>query len=190
MEKPADLEIHSIAVPSTQLVYWCSLHEHIPALMHARLAIDEVRALHPESTPSNVKAVYMSPWGSHLLTNKFQPLIELVENTAIEISSRFFKADLKKLNIKPSVTDCWGVIYEESDYVNPHAHFPADLAAVIYLEAEEGCAPIVFGDGFSITPKPALLVMIPGSLMHSVPPNNAKRTVVAMNIHMLPNFVG
>ena len=181
-------KINTLEVKTTQLVYWVSLHEHIPALINARLAIEEVRLKHPQNTESNVQAVYMSPWASHYLTDKFNDLIKVVEQNAYDISEQFFKANLKKLNLKPFVTDCWGVIYKESDFVYPHTHFPADLSAVIYLDAEEGCAPIIFGDGTAIDPKPGLLVMFPGSMMHSVPKNSAKRTVVAMNLHMLPNL--
>ena len=153
-------KINTLEVKTTQLVYWISLHEHVQALINARIGIEEVRLKHPQSTASNVQAVYMSPWASQYLTDKFNDLIKVVEHNAYDVSKQFFKADLKQLNLKPVVTDCWGVIYEESDFVYPHTHFPADLSAVIYLDAEEGCAPIIFGDRTAIDPKPGLCLGI------------------------------
>ena len=80
------------------------------------------------------------------------------------------------------------MIYETSDRTIPHMHYPSDLSAVVYLEAAEDCAPILFGDGFAIKPKPGLLVVFPGILLHEVPENHAKRVVVAMNLQKLPKF--
>ena len=169
-------------------VIWMSLHEHLDELILARQAIDEVRLTHPDSTPSNVRAVYMSPWKSHLLNPKFVPLCHLITRIGLQVSEEHFKANLNALNLNLQVTDCWGVIYETSDLTVPHHHYPSDLSAVIYLEAEENCAPIIFGDGVAVTPKPNLLVMFPGILMHEVPENQAKRTVIAMNLQKFPSF--
>lgn len=52
-----------------------------------------------------------------------------------------------------------------------------------YLEAEEKCAPLVFSGGFSVQPKPEMLIMFPGILDHEVPSNMGRRVVVAMNLH-------
>ncbi len=175
-------------VPTKIPVFWFSLHEHFNEIALARIAIDEVRQTHPESTPSNVKAVYMSPWKSHLLNQKFLPLCALVEQIGKQLSAEQLKADLASLNLDLKVTDCWGVIYETSDRTIPHMHYPSDLSAVVYLEAAEDCAPILFGDGFAIKPKPGLLVVFPGILLHEVPENHAKRVVVAMNLQKLPKF--
>ena len=65
-------------VPTETSVFGCSLLDHADALHAARLAIDELKQSHPESTPSNVKAVYMSPWKSHQLNHNLQPLIQVV----------------------------------------------------------------------------------------------------------------
>lgn len=169
-------------------VFWFSLHEYVHELNLARIAIDEVRITHPESTPSNVKAVYMSPWNSHYLNDKFLPLCDLAEGIGKKIALEQLKADLSGLNFDLKVTDCWGVIYQTSDHTIPHMHFPSDLSVVIYLEADENCAPLVFGDGIAIKPVPGLMVMFPGILLHEVPKNHAKRVVVAMNLQKLPKF--
>ncbi len=169
-------------------VFWFSLHDYVDELLLARQAIDEIRLSHPDSTPSNVKAVYMSPWKSHLVNPKFGPLCELVTRIGKQVSEEHLKAKLDALNLDLKVTDCWGVIYETSDHTVPHHHYPSDLSAVIYLDADENCAPIIFGDGVAVNPKPNLLVIFPGILMHEVPQNTAKRTVIAMNLQKFPHF--
>jgi hypothetical protein len=180
---------NTMSAKTSMPVFWFSLHEHFEALLQARVGIDEMRATHPESTPSNVKAVYMSPWKSHTMNPRFAPLCNLVESLAKKISSEELKANLDHLNLDIRVTDCWGVIYETSDHTIPHMHYPSDLSAVVYLEADEKSAPIVFGDGLAIQPKPGLLVIFPGILLHEVPENNSKRVVVAMNLQKLPKFL-
>ncbi len=167
-------------------VFWCGLKQYREALLSAYQAIAEVRHSHPDSTPSNVKAVYMSPWKSHLITPNFAPLIEIVEKFASQVSYEYMKVDFNSINMMLRVTDCWAAIYEEQDYTQAHNHFPADWSVVIYLEAEEGCAPIVFGDGIAVTVVPGLMLMFPGLLLHSVPENKGKRICIAMNLHKLP----
>lgn len=183
---PALPETNILMAPATIPVFWFSLHEHVHELAQARIGLDEVRASHPASTPSNVKAVYMSPWKSHHLNDKFHPLCALVEDLVKKVSAEKLKADFSSLNWDLKVTDCWGVIYEDSDRTVPHMHFPSDLSVVIYLEADENCAPIVLGDGLLVTPKPGLMIMFPGILMHEVPENHAKRVVLAMNLQKMP----
>jgi hypothetical protein len=96
--------------------------------------------------------------------------------------------DLARLNWGLRVTDCWGAIYEESDYTIPHSHFPSDFSAVVYLEAEENCAPIIFANKLVVQPKPRMLVMFPGMLLHSVPKTQGRRVVLVMNMHKFPSF--
>jgi hypothetical protein len=177
-----------LEAPARVPVFWFSLHEHQEQLNLARQAIDEVRAAHPESTPSNVQAVYMTPWKSHRLNDKFLPLCSLVQEIGKKISAEELKADLTALNFELLVTDCWGVIYETSDHTIPHMHYPSDLSAVVYLEAEEEAAPIIFGDDLAVKPEPGLLVVFPGILLHQVPANHAKRVVVAMNLQKFTKF--
>ena len=181
-------EIHELNIPTELPVYWCSLNEYAIQLALARLAIDEVRITHPDSTPSNVKAVYMSPWKSHTLNDKFTPLAATVAAIAKSIAKEKLKADFEQLNFDLMLTDCWGVIYAGADYTIPHIHFPADFSAVIYLEAGDDCAPIVFGNGIAVKPVPGLLVVFPGILLHSVPENNDNRVVLAMNFNKMPSF--
>ena len=188
MQAPSLPKINHLSIPTQLPVFWCSLADYREQLILARIAIDEVRVQHPESTPSNVKAVYMSPWKSHTLNDKFAPLAQTVNRIAQEAAREYLKADLAQLNFELALTDCWGVIYEGADYTMPHTHFPADFSAVVYLEVGENSAPIIFGDSILVKPMPGLLVLFPGILLHSVPENQDKRVVLAMNFNKFPAF--
>lgn len=161
-----------------------------PQLDRAREAIDELRISHPESTESNVKATYMSPWHSHLLNPKFSPLTDSVVTIANEVSRTHLSANLSALNLDLVVTDCWGVIYDKSSYTQKHNHFPADFSCVIYLEAHENSAPIIFADKLHVKPKPNMLVLFPGILIHEVPETDGRRVVIAMNLNKRALFTG
>ena len=178
--------IELLKVPSYHLLFYVNLAEEPKVLQQAREALDELRLSHPESTPSNVQAVYMSPWKSHLLSDKFQPLADIAIRTAKQISKEHLFTDLEALNLDLFVADCWGAIYEEEDHTLPHSHFPADFSVVVYLDADPGCAPIVFDDAISVLPVPGVMLLFPGLLKHSVPKNTGKRVVVAMNLYKVP----
>ena len=182
----AALPVTEFEVPTTAVVYGLSIAQSHEALALARQAIDELRQSHPESTPSNVQAVYMSPWKSHLLNDKLKPLTQLIEQLTTQTVHQSLNTDLGKLGWRLSVTDCWGAIYEETDHTLPHTHFPADFAAVIYLEAGPQCAPLVFDGGVMVQPQQGTLVIFPGGLRHHVPRNADRRVVVAMNLYKLP----
>ena len=77
------------------------------------------------------------------------------------------------------VTDCWIAVYEEGDRTVRHNHFPADFGCVVYLEAEPGCAPLIFGGKTAHQPTPGSMVMFPGILDHEVPATPGRRVVVA-----------
>jgi hypothetical protein len=80
------------------------------------------------------------------------------------------------------VTDCWIAVYEEGDRTVRHNHFPADFGCVVYLEAEPGCAPLIFGGKTAHQPTPGSMVLFPGILDHEVPATPGRRVVVAMNL--------
>ncbi|MFZ9557509.1 MAG: hypothetical protein ACO278_09270 [Limnohabitans sp.] len=189
MNDLAPLQINRFDVPTNLPVFWCSIAHHVEALKLAREAIDDVRITHPDSTPSNVQAVYMSPWKSHRLTDKFQPLIQIAINAAKEAGKQHLNTDITALNLDYFATDCWGVIYENSDHTIPHTHFPSDFAVVAYLEANENCAPIIFENTIQVQPVPGSMVVFPGIMNHHVPQNNDKRVIVAMNLQKFPSFL-
>jgi hypothetical protein len=170
-------------------VFICDLSAIQPVLDLARTAIEELRITHPQSPESNVKATYMSPWHSHLLNPKFKPLVDSVRSISKQ-ASQILSANLETLNMDMVVTDCWGIIYDQSSYTQKHNHFPADFSCSIYLEAHENSAPIIFADKLHIKPKPNMLVMFPGILIHEVPPTDGRRVVVAMNLNKVATFKG
>ena len=61
-------EFTQFSVPTEATVFGCSLLAYEAELVLAKQAVQELWQSHPDSTPSNVMAVYMSPWKSHLLT--------------------------------------------------------------------------------------------------------------------------
>ena len=184
-----DIVIKNFTVQATVPIFWCNLASVRPYLLLARQAIDELRVSHPDSTPSNVRSVYMSPWKSHQHNEKLAPICNHVIQVAKQASVEYFNTDLQKLNFDLRVTDCWGAIYEENDHTIAHNHFPSDFSAVIYLEAQADCSPIIFADSLSIQPVPETLILFPGMLNHSVPLNTgARRVVLAMNLQKIPSF--
>jgi hypothetical protein len=148
----------------------------------ARLAIAELQVSHPQSPNSNVKATYMSPWGSHFINPKLMPLVDVVTRIGKEFSGTL-SADLAALNMDLVVTDCWGIIYDRSSFTALHNHFPAEFACSVYLEAHPDSSPIVIAGKLNIKPKPGMMVMFPGILNHEVPATSGRRVVVAMNLN-------
>jgi hypothetical protein len=73
--------------------------------------------------------------------------------------------------------------YGPGDHTIKHCHYPADFSVVIYLEVSEDSAPILFEESLTIIPKSGMMIIFPGMLHHEVPKTNAKRIVVAMNLH-------
>jgi hypothetical protein len=177
------VHIRTIEVAAQLPVFVCDLTLIKAQLDLAREGIEELRITHPQSPESNVKATYMSPWHSHLLNPKFIPLTESVLTIAREVSRRDLSANLGALNLDLVVTDCWGIIYEQSSYTQRHNHFPSEFSCSIYLEAHEDSAPIIFSEKLHIKPKPNMLVMFPGILIHEVPATEGRRVVVAMNLN-------
>ena len=186
MSTPSVSEFTQFNVPNESTVFGCSLRDAAPVLDMALQALYELRQTHPDATPSNVKAVYMSPWKSHLLTDKLQPLIDLVASKIKEASLRFSGLDLTGLNYDLAVADCWCAMYDTSDYTIPHNHMPSTYSAVVYLEMDAGSSPIVFNNTVAANPASATLVFFPGHLLHHVPATEGKRKIVVINYLAMP----
>lgn len=180
--------VNQLSVETTLPIFWVDLGSFQNELRLAREAINELRVSHPDNTPSNVNSVYMSPWKSHRLNPKLLPLCDLVVGFAKRASLEHLNTNLERLNWGLQVTDCWGAVYEEADHTIAHSHFPSDFSGVVYLEADEDCAPIIFSNRLLVRPQPNMLIMFPGLLVHSVPENHGKRMIVAMNLHKFPDF--
>ena len=186
MNQILDLDIKKVAVPLQLPIFCCDLKSYENELQLAKEAVYELQISHPESTPSNVKATYSSSYKSHLLNPKLLPLTELVMKIAKKVSKETLSCDLDAVNVGLFIADCWCAVYEKSDETIPHNHFPSDFSAVVYLEAEPQSAPIIFANSILVKPIPGSLVLFPGLLNHHVPPTEARRVVVAMNIFKVP----
>ena len=181
--------IETLAVQTLLPVFVCDLqaiHEH---LVLARQANDELRLAHPDTTPSNVHCVYMSPWKSHMMNGKLAPLCASVVTIAEHCAQMISAVGLPSLNMKLMVSDCWGAVYEKSDHAERHNHFPADFSVVVYLEADDHCAPIIFSGERVHQPRPGTLIVFPSILDHEVPASEGQRVVVAMNLIKKATFI-
>ncbi len=178
--------INRFKVPTELSVFETSLSGHVEVLKLAREALEELRVSHPASTPSNVRAVYMSPWKSHLLTPKLQPLLDITADLIRKISIDFFRMDLDGLNYDLLTADAWCAVYEQADSAILHSHYPADFSCVAYLDMEPGAAPIIFANALEVRPVPGSLLVFPGLLPHHVPATPGRRVVAAMNFIKVP----
>ena len=188
MRKIDSLSIDQFNVKADLSVFGLHLHDFPIELQLARDAITELQISHPESTPSNVNAVYMSPWKSHTMNGKFTPLIQIMADLIKKTSLEHLKTDIEALNFNLAVADCWGAIYEEESYAIPHGHFPSDFSTVIYLEIGTDAAPIVFANSLVVQPVSGSAIIFPGNLIHHVPSTKGRRVIVAINFIKVPKF--
>jgi hypothetical protein len=179
---PEPLTLHTVSTPVDLPVFVFGLARIRQQLLLASQALDELRQSHPQPVASNLRAAYMSPWKSHLLNPKLQPLCDSVCLLANVAAEKIAGVDLAAYQMDFVVMDCWAAVYEHSDHAKRHNHFPADFSAVAYLEAEPGCAPIVFGGRVAVQPEPETLIMFPGLLDHEVPATAGRRSIVAFNL--------
>ena len=188
MRKIDSLSIDQFNVKADLSVFGLHLHDFPIELQLARDAITELQISHPESTPSNVNAVYMSPWKSHTMNGTFTPLIQIMADLIKKTSLEHLKTDIEALNFNLAVADCWGAIYEEESYAIPHWHFPSDFSTVIYLEIGTDAAPIVFANSLVVQPVSGSAIIFPGNLIHHVPSTKGRRVIVAINFIKVPKF--
>jgi hypothetical protein len=186
MDSTPALTLNRFKVPTELSVFETSLSGHVEVLRLAREALEELRVSHPASTPSNVRAVYMSPWKSHLLTPKLQPLLDVTASVIRKISIDFLRMDLDGLNYDLLTADAWCAVYEQADSAVLHSHYPADFSCVAYLDMEPGAAPIIFANALEVRPVPGSLLVFPGLLPHHVPATPGRRVVAAMNFIKVP----
>ena len=188
MRKIDSLSIDQFNVKADLSVFGLHLHDFPIELQLARDAITELQISHPESTPSNVNAVYLSPWKSHSMNGKFTPLIQIMADLIKKTSLEHLKTDIEALNFNLAVADCWGAIYEEESYAIPHWHFPSDFSTVIYLEIGTDAAPIVCANSLVVQPVSGSAIIFPGNLIHHVPSTKGRRVIVAINFIKVPKF--
>ena len=146
--------------------------------------IQNHRKVFDEGNSTNVKA-WNSAKNTHKINPHFQPYIDTILQEIKNIKNYDrtfcgFAGFEKTLYLR----DFWAIMYDTDDYTKSHQHFPCPYVASYYVEASQNSAPIHF-DGvqtLKIIPKSGMLVVWPGTLYHSVPPTDGKRTVLAMNL--------
>jgi len=158
-------------------IFSANIGRHRDALRLAAEAILEEREKNPAPMRSNVMARYVSGYASHLNNPKFQPLIDVVLSFCEEVSRHHFNCALRY-----KCYNCWGMLYDREDHAVKHNHFPSTFGAVVYIDVEEGSAPIVFENQLTVVPTSGSLVVFPAILDHLVPKTEGRRMVVAMNI--------
>ena len=157
-------------------VFTTILENHVELNQYLKKVILEHRQLHPETNESNVKA-WHSSWVTHKENPKFQPFIELVLSACSFVSKGYFEQDMKF-----KCFNMWAMQYEKGEYAVRHSHYPSDFACAYYVDVEPGCSPIIFEGELKVYPQNGMLVLFPAVLHHEVPPTDARRMVISMNI--------
>ena len=136
-----------------------------------------------EERKSNVQA-YMTNYFLH----KQHSIVNEVANKAIGIIQSIQVKDQKGTLDKFFTFDCWGAIYNESDFTKPHTHGPALWSWVYYIQVPNNAPPLVFPQAkFKVYPKPDEIILFPGHVTHEVPKAVAmtgERIVLAGNIYL------
>tara|TARA_Y100000022_G_C12920564_1_gene226993 strand:- start:114 stop:512 length:399 start_codon:yes stop_codon:yes gene_type:complete len=93
--------------------------------------------------------------------------------------SNYYQNDL---TVPMYVDNFWIAEYSKGNYARKHGHYPADWAAVYYIEVEEHASPLRFEDRLDVHPEEGMLVMFPGIVEHRVKPTMGRRVCAAMNL--------
>jgi len=132
---------------------------------------------------TNVKA-YMTDWYLHQMNS----YVNEVCNSAIDIVKSLQVKDQKGTLDKFFTFDCWGAIYNESDFTKPHTHGPALWSWVYYIQVPNNAPPLYFPQAkLRVHPKPDEIVIFPGHVIHEVPHAigmSDERIVLAGNIYL------
>ena len=146
--------------------------------------IENHRRVFDKGNSSNVKA-WNSAKNTHIINPNFQPYIDILlqEIKNIKKFDNSF-CGFSGFGSTLYLRDFWAIMYDSGDYTKSHWHFPCPYVASYYVETSSDSAPIHF-DGahtLKVIPEDGMLVVWPGTLYHSVPPTDGKRTVLAMNL--------
>ena len=162
------------------------LPDHKELNDYLKQVIIEHRENNPKSNVSNVKS-WHSSYYTHIENLKFKPIVDMILTMG-----DFISKDMYSTKSELMVTEFWAAMYEKGEYTIPHTHHPSNFACTYYVDVENGCSPIVFGEDrfdetgecekFSITPKNGMLLMWPGIISHEVPRTDTKRILVAANL--------
>ena len=132
---------------------------------------------------TNLFTTYRTGWYIHENYSLVKKMCELIDNIIV------YKVSQVPISI--STKECWGGIYHKEDYAREHHHTPYTWSWCYYVSAPEGSAPMVFptheedtkGKEWQIIPKDDMLIVFPGSKVHSVPKSiiDNPRIVIAGN---------
>ena len=138
---------------------------------------------HEEERKSNVKA-FMTNYFLH----KQHSIVNEVCNAAINVIQSIQVKDQKGTLDKFFTFDCWGAIYNETDFTKPHTHGPALWSWVYYIKVPNNAPPLTFSEAkLRVHPKPDEIVIFPGHVLHEVPHAHGmsdERIVLAGNIYL------
>lgn len=125
-----------------------------------------------EITVNDVYVNKMTEWNLQFkLSQNF--ILDAFLNYILDTICNNFNIDNSKLKC----SSCWGVIYNEEDYIMPHDH-GTSYSFVYYVNVPEGSAPLIFSEfGYKILAEVGKLVLFNGSLTHEVPKNKSKNRI-------------
>ena len=83
--------------------------------------------------------------------------------------------------------DCWYARYDKGDYAEEHDHGKKSISFVYYVNTPVGSSPLYFSEyDTTVDAEEGNIVMFPGNVKHSVPPNNCdNRVIVAGNLSIM-----
>jgi len=181
MERPvAQVELQT--VESLTPIFAFDLSSRSYELEKAKLAVNELQITNPEKRTSNVYGEWLSPKNSHQLNSNLLPLCNLALDITNQVWVDVFSGGEGNFRDDFYIWQCWSIVYGQGGYAASHNHFPSFFSCVIYLEADNVSAPIIFGKNEA---RPAIqnaMYLFPGILQHEVPENKGRRIAVAMNI--------
>ena len=146
-------------------------------------SISEYRKKNSSNIITNVNANWRSGWELHKEPS-FKQFINWIRGNLDYIFSYHLQ---RKYEF--SINDMWAIQYVNGDYAQIHDHFPFHFSCVYYVEAEDGCSPIIFENKLKVNPEPGLLLVFPSLIDHEVPTTNKKRTVISLNIAIQRDMV-
>lgn len=127
---------------------------------------------------TNVKA-YMTDWNMH-----GKPGFDILEKHIKEISV-FLSKKYYNREIKPFLSNLWGMIYKKGEYAIVHDHWPALWSGVYYIKAPKNSGDLTFPQlKQRITPKDGMMVIFDGATRHGVEENlsDEERIAVSFNV--------
>ena len=137
---------------------------------------------------SNLKCDWRSSFLMHYECP--EPIIKELISFSLEVADTLSSYYQKDLSVPMYVDNFWIAEYEKGNLARKHGHYPADWAAVYYIEVEEDASPLCFEDRLDVHPEEGMLVMFPGSLEHRVKPTMGRRVCAAMNLYKIPTGPG